>query len=53
MDWDYPMPSTVLRRPGSLGTNKMEEIELFGPPIGQVKRRFKRQNTVLQDNTRM
>ena len=51
MDWDYPgtnVPSTVLGAAEGLGTNKMEEIELFGPPIGQVKRRFKRQNTVLQ-----
>jgi uncharacterized protein (DUF362 family) len=51
MDWDYPgtnVPSTVLGAAEGLGTNKMEEIELFGPPIAQVKRRFKRQNTVLQ-----
>ena len=51
MDWDYPgtnVPSTVLGAAEGLGTNKMEEIELSGPPIAQVKRRFKRQNTVLQ-----
>jgi uncharacterized protein (DUF362 family) len=51
MDWDYPganVPSTVLGAAEGLGTNKMEEIELFGPPIASVKRRFKRQNTVLQ-----
>jgi uncharacterized protein (DUF362 family) len=51
MDWDYPgtnVPSTVLGAAEGLGTNKMEEIELSGAPISQVKRRFKRQNTVLQ-----
>jgi hypothetical protein len=51
MDWDYPgtnVPSTVLGAAEGLGTNKMEEIELSGAPIAQVKRRFKRQNTVLQ-----
>jgi uncharacterized protein (DUF362 family) len=51
MDWDYPgtnVPSTVLGAAEGLGTNKMDEIELFGPPIAQVKRRFKRQNTILQ-----
>ncbi len=51
MDWDYPgtnVPSTVLGAAEGLGTNRMEEIELSGPPIAQVKRRFKRQNTVLQ-----
>jgi uncharacterized protein (DUF362 family) len=51
MDWDYPgtnVPSTVLGAAEGLGTNKMEEIEIIGPPIAQVKRRFKRQNTVLQ-----
>jgi uncharacterized protein (DUF362 family) len=51
MDWDYPgtnVPSTVLGAAEGLGTNKMEEIELFGPAIASVKRRFKRQNTVLQ-----
>lgn len=51
MDWDYPgtnVPSTVLGAAEGLGTNKMDEIELIGPPIAQVKRRFKRQNTILQ-----
>ena len=51
MDWDYPgtnVPSTVLGAAEGLGTNKMEEIEVIGPPIAQVKRRFKRQNTILQ-----
>jgi uncharacterized protein (DUF362 family) len=51
MDWDYPgtnVPSTVLGAAEGLGTNKMDEIEVIGPPIAQVKRRFKRQNTVLQ-----
>ena len=36
MDWD------------ELGTNRMDEIELAGLPIDQVKRRFRRQNTALQ-----
>jgi uncharacterized protein (DUF362 family) len=51
MDWDYPgtnVPSTVLGAAEGLGTNKMEEIELTGAPIDKVKRRFRRQNNVLQ-----
>jgi uncharacterized protein (DUF362 family) len=51
MDWDYPgtnVPSTVLGAAEGLGTNLMEEIELKGAPIDRVKRRFKRQHTVLQ-----
>lgn len=51
MDWDYPgtnVPSTVLGAAEGLGTNRMDEIELSGAPIDKVKRRFKRQNTVLQ-----
>ncbi len=38
MDWDYPgtnVPSTVLGAAEGLGTNKMDEIELGGPPIAQ------------------
>jgi hypothetical protein len=50
MDWDYPgtnVPSTVLGAAEGLGTNRIDEIELFGAPIDKVKRRFKRQNTIL------
>jgi uncharacterized protein (DUF362 family) len=51
MDWEYPgtnVPSTVLGAAEGLGTNRMEEIELAGVPLAQVKRRFRRQNNVLQ-----
>lgn len=51
MDWDYPgtnVPSTVLGAAEGLGTNRMEEIELTGAPLDRVKRRFRRQNTILQ-----
>ena len=43
MDWEYPgtnVPSTVLGAAEGLGTNRMDEIQLCGPPIDQVKRRF-------------
>ena len=51
MDWDYPgtnAPATVLAAAEGLGTNLMDEIELSGPPIASVKRKFRRQDTVLQ-----
>ena len=51
MDWEDPgsnVPSTVLGAAEGLGTNRMEEIALSGPPIDSVKRRFRRQNTSLQ-----
>jgi uncharacterized protein (DUF362 family) len=51
MDWDYPgtnVPSTVLGAAEGLGTNNMDEIELAGAKLDRVKRRFRRQNTVLQ-----
>jgi uncharacterized protein (DUF362 family) len=51
MDWDYPgtnVPSTVLGAAEGLGTNRMHEIELAGAPLDRVKRRFRRQSTVLQ-----
>ena len=51
MDWDYPgtnVPSTVLGAAEGLGTNRMEEIHLTGAPLDKVKRRFRRQTTVLQ-----
>jgi uncharacterized protein (DUF362 family) len=51
MDWDNPgsnVPSTVLGAFEGLGTNRMDEIELRGVPLDRVKRRFRRQNNVLQ-----
>jgi uncharacterized protein (DUF362 family) len=51
MDWDEPgtnVPSTVLGAAEGLGTNRMEDIDLAGAPLDQVKRRFRRQNNVLQ-----
>jgi uncharacterized protein (DUF362 family) len=51
MDWDEPgtnVPSTVLGAAEGLGTNNLDEIELAGAPLDQVKRRFRRQNNVLQ-----
>jgi len=51
MDWDEPgmnVPSTVLGNAEGLGTNNMDEIELTGAPLEKVKRRFRRQTTVLQ-----
>jgi uncharacterized protein (DUF362 family) len=51
MDWDYPgtnVPSTVLGAAEGLGTNRLDEIELKGAAIDRVKRRFRRQHTVLQ-----
>ncbi len=51
MDWDYPgtnAPATVLAAAEGLGTNEMDEIEIAGVPIQIVKRRFRRQDTVLQ-----
>jgi len=51
MDWDYPgtnVPSTVLGAAEGLGTNNMDEIQLSGAPLDKVKRRFRRQSTILQ-----
>lgn len=51
MDWQAPgtnVPATVLAAAEGLGTNRMDEIELTGAPLDQVKRPFRRQNTVLQ-----
>jgi uncharacterized protein (DUF362 family) len=51
MDWDNPgmnAPATVLAAGEGLGTNKMAEIDVVGAPIEKVRRRFKRQDTVLQ-----
>jgi uncharacterized protein (DUF362 family) len=50
MDWQDPgsnVASTVLGAAEGLGTNRMDEIELAGVPVDKVKRRFRRQNTVL------
>lgn len=51
MDWDEPgfnVPSTVLGAEEGLGTNLMDEIDVVGAPLAEVKRRFRRQNTILQ-----
>jgi uncharacterized protein (DUF362 family) len=51
MDWDYPgtnVPSTVLGAAEGLGTNRMDEIELTGVALAGVKRRFRKQNNILQ-----
>lgn len=50
MDWEDPgtnVASTVLGAAEGLGTNRMDEIELTGVPVDRVKRRFRRQSTVL------
>jgi hypothetical protein len=41
-------PSSALGAADGLGTNRMDEIRLAGAPLQNVKRRFKRQNTILQ-----
>jgi hypothetical protein len=51
MDWDYPgtnVASTVLGAAVGLGTNRMDEIDLAGAAVDQVKRRFRRQSNILQ-----
>jgi uncharacterized protein (DUF362 family) len=51
MDWEYPgtnVPSTVLGAAEGLGTNRVDEIEIAGVPVDKVKRRFRRQNNILQ-----
>lgn len=51
MDWDEPgtnVPSTVLGAAEGLGTNLMDEIDLKGVPLAGVKRKFRRQSTILQ-----
>jgi uncharacterized protein (DUF362 family) len=50
MDWENPgtnVASTVLGAAEGLGTNRMDEIEVTGVAIDKVKRRFRRQNTIL------
>ena len=51
MDWEEPgtnVPSSILGAAEGLGTNQMDEIELKGAPLDKVKRRFRRQNSMLQ-----
>jgi uncharacterized protein (DUF362 family) len=51
MDWDNPghnAPATVLAAFEGLGTNDMNQIELLGVPVNSVKRKFRKQDTVLQ-----
>ncbi|MDR1538373.1 MAG: DUF362 domain-containing protein [Clostridiales bacterium] len=51
MDWENPgknAPATVLAAFEGLGTNNLEEIELLGAPIEQVKRKFRKKDTILQ-----
>jgi uncharacterized protein (DUF362 family) len=51
MDWDNPganAPAVVLAAAEGLGTNRMEEIELAGVPVAEVKRKFRGPDTVLQ-----
>jgi hypothetical protein len=49
MDWENPgsAPSTVMGASEGLGTNILEEIEIIGEKIEDVKRKFRRQDTVL------
>jgi uncharacterized protein (DUF362 family) len=49
--WEYPgrnAPATVLAAFEGLGTNDIGNIEILGAPIDSVKRKFRRQDTVLQ-----
>jgi uncharacterized protein (DUF362 family) len=51
MDWDNPgqnAPATVLAAFEGLGTNKLDEIELLGSPLDSVKKKFRKQDTILQ-----
>jgi uncharacterized protein (DUF362 family) len=51
MDWDNPgrnAPATVLAAFEGLGTNNMQEIDVLGPAIDSVKRKFRKQDTILQ-----
>jgi uncharacterized protein (DUF362 family) len=51
MDWDNPghnAPATVLAAFEGLGTNNINDIEILGVPVSQVKRKFRRQDTILQ-----
>lgn len=51
MDWDNPgknAPATVLAAFEGMGTNNLDEIEVVGTPIAAAKRKFQRQDTILQ-----
>jgi len=50
MDWEDPgsVPATVLAASQGLGTNILEEIEIVGEAIDRCKRKFRRQDTVLE-----
>ena len=51
MDWDNPghnAPATVLAAYEGLGCNDLGAIDVIGAPIDGVKRKFKRQDTILQ-----
>lgn len=51
MDWDNPghnAPATVLAASEGLGTNNLQDIEVLGIPVSQVKRKFRKQDTILQ-----
>ena len=50
MDWDNPGTNTPYIRLAAsqgFGTNRLEEIELVGVPIGSVKRKFRKADTNL------
>ena len=51
MDWDNPgqnAPATVLAAFEGLGTNKLDEIDILGSPLASVKKKFRKQDTILQ-----
>ena len=53
MDWDNPgknAPATVLAASPAenMGPNDLEDIEILGVPIDSVKKKFRRQDTILQ-----
>ena len=49
MDWESPGTNmaTVCAASNGLGTNKMEEIEIVGEPLANVKRHFNNKDTAL------
>ena len=51
MDWDNPgrnAPATVLAAYEGMGVNNLDEIDVVGTPISEAKRKFERQDTILQ-----
>ena len=51
MDWDNPghnAPATVLAAFEGMGPNNLDDIEVIGKPVNEVKRKFLRQDTILQ-----